>query len=91
MARSATILGLAKLDRMMKRMPDVAKQLIQDAMAQGADEIIDMMKRLVPVDNGDLRDSITATHAAPTKSFIPTSKARSRGLFLYQDIVEHGN
>ena len=58
MARGATILGLAKLDRKMKRMPDVAKQLIQDAMSQGADEIIDMMKRLVPVDNGDLRDSI---------------------------------
>lgn len=58
MARGATILGLARLERKLKRMPEVAKATIKQAMEQGANEIVDMMKSLAPVDNGDLRDSI---------------------------------
>lgn len=52
------ILGLARLHRKLQRMPEVAKARIQTAMEQGANEIVDMMKSLVAVDSGDLRDSI---------------------------------
>lgn len=52
------ILGLNSLNRKLKSLPALAEAAIKVAMEQGADEIVAMMKRLVPVDNGDLRDSI---------------------------------
>jgi hypothetical protein len=53
------ILGLKKLNRKLKALPAAAEVAIKDAMAKGADEIVAMMKNLVPVDTGDLRDSIS--------------------------------
>lgn len=58
MARSASIVGLARLERKLKRMPEIAKATIKKAMEQGADEIVEMMRSLVAKDSGDLRDSI---------------------------------
>ncbi|MET3601815.1 HK97-gp10 family putative phage morphogenesis protein [Martelella mangrovi] len=58
MARKTTVLGRAKLQKKLDRLPKVAKTMIRDAMAEQADDIVRMMKSLVPVDNGDLRDSI---------------------------------
>lgn len=58
MARRSTIIGLAALDKKLKRLPDVMKIRVKAAMEQGANEIVDMMKSLVPVDSGELRDSI---------------------------------
>lgn len=52
------ILGLKSLNRKLKALPALAEAAIKLAMEQGAEEIVSMMKRLVPVDNGDLRDSI---------------------------------
>jgi len=52
------VLGLKSLNRKLKALPALAEAAIKLAMEQGADEIVAMMKRLVPVDNGDLRDSI---------------------------------
>ncbi len=52
------ILGLAKLQRKLQRMPEVAKARIQTAMEEGANEIVAMMKSLVAIDSGELRDSI---------------------------------
>lgn len=52
------ILGLAKLQRKLQRMPEVAKARIQTAMEDSANEIVELMKSLVAVDSGDLRDSI---------------------------------
>lgn len=52
------ILGLKSFNRKLKALPALAETAIKLAMEQGADEIVAMMKRLVPVDNGDLRDSI---------------------------------
>ncbi|MBZ9943441.1 HK97 gp10 family phage protein [Mesorhizobium sp. BR1-1-13] len=56
-----TILGLAKLNAKLKALPKAAETAIKAAMAQGADEIIALMKSLVPVDSGDLKDSIAWT------------------------------
>lgn len=47
-----------RLLRKLRRMPQVAREMIRDAMADQADEMVAMMKRLAPVDQGDLRDSI---------------------------------
>lgn len=58
MASATRIIGLAKLHKKLQRMPDVAKTKIKAAMEQGADEIVAMMRNLVPVDSGALRDSI---------------------------------
>ncbi len=53
-----TIRGLDKLNRKLKQLPAAAEKRIKEAMGQGADEIVALMKSLVAVDSGDLRDSI---------------------------------
>ncbi|MDR5008299.1 HK97 gp10 family phage protein [Agrobacterium fabacearum] len=53
-----TILGLAKLNRKLAKLPAAAEKRIKEAMGQGADEIVALMKSLVAVDSGELRDSI---------------------------------
>jgi len=80
MARAVTILGRAKLEAKLRRMPEVAKAQIKAAMAAAADEIVAVMKSLVPVlkkpDDrrraGALRDSIGWTWGrdAPAGSLI---------------------
>ncbi|CAN7431358.1 HK97 gp10 family phage protein [Rhizobium rhizogenes] len=60
------ILNLARLDRKLKRLPDLVKSKIQTEMGKAADEIVGLMKRLAPVlaeeaqgrRPGALRDSI---------------------------------
>lgn len=47
---------LAKL----KAMPLAARAAIRTALKTGSDQIVGMQKRLVPIDSGDLRDSIRA-------------------------------
>ena len=58
MATATKILGLAKLHKKLQRMPEVAKKQIKAAMEKSADEVVAMMRSLVPVDEGVLRDSI---------------------------------
>ena len=76
----ATVLGLAKLQAKLNRMPAAAKVQIKAAMEKGADEIVTMMRSLVPVLKepdarrraGALRDSIGWTWGkdAPEGSLI---------------------
>ncbi|WGG62521.1 HK97-gp10 family putative phage morphogenesis protein [Brucella intermedia] len=77
MARSVTVLGLAKLERKIKRLPEVAKETIKAAMAQGADEIVAMMKSLVPVDDGELMDSIAWTWGKKPKYAMTLAAVKS--------------
>ncbi len=58
MAIGAKIIGLAKLNRKLKRMPIIAKETIRAAMEAAANEIVQLMKSLVPEVSGDLKDSI---------------------------------
>lgn len=58
MALRSTILGRAKLERKLKRLPEAAKEAIRVAMASAADDITDMMRSLVPYKTGALYDSI---------------------------------
>ncbi len=52
------ILGLARLERKLKRMPALAKDEMRAEMGKVADDVVAMMKRLAPEDTGALRDSI---------------------------------
>ena len=57
--------------RLTKDIPARVQAAARDAMERGAEEIVAMMRRLVPVDQGDLRDSIGWTWGeAPAGSMI---------------------
>lgn len=53
-----TIIGLDRLNKKLQKLPAAAETAIRAAMEQGANEIVALMKSLVPVDSGDLKDSI---------------------------------
>ncbi len=74
-----TIKGLKELQRKLDRLPAVAKARIREAMEQGADEIVSMMRSLVPTDSGDLRDSIAWTYGRAPKGALTLGKVQSVG------------
>lgn len=53
-----TIIGLDRLSRKLAKLPVAAEKRIKEAMEAGANEIVAMMKSLVAVDTGELRESI---------------------------------
>lgn len=54
-----SVLGMARLRRQLTvDIPRSVTKAARDALALGAAELVDEMRRLVPVDKGDLRDSI---------------------------------
>jgi len=53
--------GRARLLAKMAALPAEVRSAIKQALAEGADEITDMQKRLAPVKSGELRDSIKQT------------------------------
>ena len=57
----AKLEGRDRLLRKMRALPDEVRSAIRQALAEGADEITDMQKRLVPVKSGALRNSIGST------------------------------
>lgn len=50
--------GLDRLQIKLKKFPEVAETLVKAAMEQGAQDIVNMMQNLVPVDDGELMESI---------------------------------
>jgi HK97 gp10 family phage protein len=52
-------IGREKLKRRLLKLPQEAQQKLRTEFAAGAQDIVAMQKRLVAVDGGDLRDSIT--------------------------------
>lgn len=54
--------GLSELEAVLKDLaPQVASRAADGALRKAVQPIIDEAKRLVPVDQGDLRDSITSS------------------------------
>lgn len=53
--------GLSRFQRRMNAIPKEVRKAVQPALVKSADEIADTMRMLAPVDDGDLRDSITVT------------------------------
>ena len=74
--------GIGDLNKKVAEIPKRIEAAAKKAMEAGADELVSMMKRLVPVDSGDLRDSIGWTYGdAPAGAkVVSQSTADIRGL-----------
>ena len=64
--------GLDKFNARMKRIPVAARKAAIASVIEGAEEVAGLQKRLAPVDQGDLRDSIHVT--PPGQSTPPYSQ-----------------
>ena len=88
----AKLLGLARLERKLRRLPDVATAKIKEVMEQSANEIVRMMKSLVPTgapgssegrqgskpatNYGALRDSIGWTWGSAPKGALTLGRVK---------------
>lgn len=77
MARRAYLKGLPELRKKLEKLKTGTADKIRPAMEQGAQATVDMMKRLAPVDDGDLRDSIAWTWGTAPSGSISIAKARA--------------
>ncbi len=59
------IQNLERFKRKLKRLPEVARAEIRAGLEKSAAEIVNLMQRMVPVDEGNLRRSIGWTWGAP--------------------------
>lgn len=85
MSVTATVANADKLLAKLAKLPAELEAQIRLAMEAQAEEIVAMMRRLVPVDQGDLRDSIQWTWGeAPTGSMkiAAVQSSRSRGISI---------
>lgn len=94
------ITNLDRLNRKLKQLPVVARELIRAEMAKAADEIVAMMKRLAPVlavpvkdrRSGALRDSIGWTWGSAPKGSVVvaavTSKSGDMAITIYAGNAE---
>lgn len=57
----AKVQGWDRLQRRLKKIPKAVKEATQPAITAAANDIASVMKILVPVDSGDLLDSIAVT------------------------------
>ncbi|OHV84159.1 HK97-gp10 family putative phage morphogenesis protein [Rhizobium sp. LCM 4573] len=73
------IIGLTKLQQKLKRLPLVVKEQIRKAMEQGAEEIVDLAKSLVPVDSGALKNSIGWTWGRAPRGAMTLGTVQSVG------------
>jgi HK97 gp10 family phage protein len=73
------IQGLDRLNKKLAKLPAVAKQMIRQAMEAKANEIVAMMKNLVPVDDGTLRDSIGWTWGKAPKGSLTIASVQATG------------
>lgn len=72
-----TIQGLRRLEAKLKRkIPEAATRRVKEAMEKAAYEVVGLMKRLAPVDAGDLRDSIGWTWGEPPKGAMVLGKSK---------------
>lgn len=77
---ASRVSGLDRLNRKLKALPEIAEKRIRAAMEDSASEIVSMMKRLAPVDDGDLQMSISWTWGdAPKGSMAVATVQRKRG------------
>lgn len=53
--------GLSSFQKRMRAIPLAARLAVQPSLVKGAEEIAALQRSMAPVDDGDLRDSITVT------------------------------
>lgn len=56
-----TLDGWLRMKRRLQAIPKAVREQTQPAITSAAQDVADVMKRLAPVDDGDLRDSIEVT------------------------------
>lgn len=69
--------GLPQLKAKLQRLRDETAKDVAPTLGLAADKVVDMMKRLVPVDSGDLRDSIGWTFGSAPEGSLKIASARS--------------
>lgn len=74
--------GVGELKKTIAALPKRVEASARTAMEKGAEELVAMMKRLCPVDDGDLRDSIGWTwgNAPAGSKVLAQSAPDERGL-----------
>ncbi|RVI58535.1 HK97 gp10 family phage protein [Sinorhizobium meliloti] len=77
---TAKVIGLDKLNRKLALLPIVARKRIREAMQQGADEIVAMMKSLVPKASHELENSIDWTWGSAPKGALTIATVRGQGM-----------
>lgn len=76
---TAKIIGLQKLQRKLNALPRSVKLRVREAMEQGAEEIVNMAKSLVPSDSGTLRESVGWTYGRAPKGAMTFASVQSLG------------
>lgn len=56
-----TLQGWDRIKRRLEKIPKAVREQTQPAITSAAQDVADVMKRLAPVDDGELRDSIVVT------------------------------
>lgn len=59
--------GAEALKRKLRRFPAMVEAQIRKALEQNADELVKLARSIVPIEDGDLRDSIGWTYGEPPK------------------------
>lgn len=73
------IQGVDRLKRKLRALPNAAREEIAKAMEQSANEIVSLMKSLVPVDTGDAQMSISWTWGDAPKGSMVLGQVRQGG------------
>jgi HK97 gp10 family phage protein len=76
-----TVQRSKQLSNKLKALREKTAPSVQKAMAQAADTIVSTMKRLAPVDNGDLRSSIGWTWGEAPKGSISVASKSPDGAY----------
>ena len=85
-----TAANLRSINKRFAAVPDAVRSEVKVALAKSADELVAMMKRLVPVDEGDLRDSIGWTWGAAPKGTVKVGGVDAGGKDLAVTVFAGG-
>lgn len=85
------ISNLERFKAKLAALPEVAKEEMKKAIATSADEIVDLQQRLVPVDDGALRNSITWRWGSEAKIAYSQTMGALRGQHDLAAVITAGN
>lgn len=85
------ISNIDRFNAKLALLPPLSKEEMRKAIAQSAEEIVDLQKRLAPVDDGDLQMSITWRWGNETKIAYSQSFGTVRGQHELSAVISAGN
>lgn len=87
-------MAISGLDRLQRKLqvtiPNAVVVRVKEALARSADEVVAAMRSLVPVESGDLRDSIAWTWGDAPKGTIAIASKKAKGSDLRITIYAGG-